>query len=149
MENAFWVSPRGEVIAVPMRHIANILQDPKKFGLTQADIDAVYRRFNEPTGWEGKAREELMLDAMKRGWIRVRRSMNQWVIQAWRLSRSQKDAIWDFITYALKRGIVGKNSQITLHDIKGDSVVTSSAKELAKALFEQRTRKVKLADLLK
>lgn len=78
---AFWISPRGEVIFTPLSHIDQVLKTPAKFGLTKADIESVFQHFNEPLGLEGKAREQIMIDLLERGWIRLRRTKNFWIAQ--------------------------------------------------------------------
>ena len=45
---------------------------PEAFGLTLSEIREVYEKFDEPLGFEGSAREELLRAVLKNGWIRVR-----------------------------------------------------------------------------
>jgi hypothetical protein len=149
MANAYWIGPRGQIIDVPMRHIGNVISDPKKFGLDKPFISKIYRKYHEPMGREGKAREEIMILLMKNGWIRVRKGMNEWVVQVWNLTDARKNYIWDFIVTGMKKGQLHKYSQVTVQDIRDHHVVSSSVDELVKSLFERKkTKKIKIKELL-
>ena len=69
---AFFISPQGEIITVQTSHIAEIIKDPGRFGLSKDEIYAEYRQCGEPVGIEGKARERLITSLIKGGWIRIR-----------------------------------------------------------------------------
>ena len=148
MSNAYWISPRGQIIDVPTRHITNVLENPKQFGLDKPYIVNLYKKHKEPMGLEGKAREEIMILLMKGGWLRVRRSVNEWVIQSWALSDKGKNNIWDFVVHSMKKGIISKYTQITVQDVRNRNVVSSSATELAKSLFEGKKQRIKIKELL-
>jgi hypothetical protein len=49
-----------------------MIKEPKTFGTTIEKIRELFKKHGEPLGHEGKAREEIMIAAMKRGWIRTR-----------------------------------------------------------------------------
>ncbi len=70
---AFWISQDGRLIPVIDNHIGAVIRDPNIFGLTTDDIEAEYARENEQIGIEGHARRRIILDLVRRGWIRVRR----------------------------------------------------------------------------
>jgi len=69
---AVWYSPTGKMYDVGQKHITFILDHPDLFGTTAEDLRAVFKKFKEPIGWEGKARSEIMLSAMRDGWTRIR-----------------------------------------------------------------------------
>lgn len=95
---AFWISPEGYVMPVELSHISMVIRDPEKFGLTTQDIKAAYRKHNEPVGLEGKAREELIVALLGRGWIRVREYRNYLAVQL--LDLGQYDSR-HFVTLAM------------------------------------------------
>jgi hypothetical protein len=66
---AFWYKA-GKIIKVDQNHISAIIANPESFGMIRDDIEETYKQFNEPIGCEGKAREQIMIEAMKNGWIR-------------------------------------------------------------------------------
>ena len=69
---ALWISSDGSYLDVRDKHITAMIANPEAFGTTKDEIVRVYRRFQEPVGCEGAARHQLILDAVMRGWIRVR-----------------------------------------------------------------------------
>ncbi len=72
MPQAFFISPDGEIVPVPVNHIQRVITSPGLFNLTKEEIKAVYKKFNEPLGLEGKARKEILARLIEAGWIRIR-----------------------------------------------------------------------------
>jgi hypothetical protein len=80
--SAFWISPGGEIISVETTHIAEVIKTPELFGLTLAEMRDAYIRHEEPMGFEGNARAELMRQAFSRGWIRIRHRLRTgWTVE--------------------------------------------------------------------
>ncbi len=78
---AYWISPEGELFGVT-RHIHFISSNLEKFGFTRQHYEDVYIKQDEKLGIEGKARVELMREAMINGWIRARYNENDgWVVE--------------------------------------------------------------------
>ena len=107
--DAFFISPKGEIVPVPVRHIVAIAKDPKLFGLTVENIKEVYARHKEDVGWEGYARNEIILDLLKKEWVRLRFSSRS---GTWRLQ------IFEELNDNLKKNILKfckevKNGNIT------------------------------------
>lgn len=67
----FWI--RGNTI-YPIRssHIRAILDNPELFGFTKPDLIKQFKRHHEKIGFEGKARKEVIIEAVRSGWIRGR-----------------------------------------------------------------------------
>lgn len=66
------------------KHIGLICQYPEIFNLSLDFIKKVYNEFGEKIGFEGKAREVLIKQVSKDGWIRIRhygRPRDYWSIQ--------------------------------------------------------------------
>ncbi len=59
MNEGFFLSPDGLIITLEATHIATVIRQPQKFGLTRTAIDTCYRKHREPIGLEGDAREEI------------------------------------------------------------------------------------------
>ena len=70
--NASFISPGGEVIPVPQRHIDLIDSNPEFFGLTEKYLDKIYKKHGEARGSECCARREFLKKIKNAGWIRVR-----------------------------------------------------------------------------
>ncbi len=68
----FFISPAGELLEVPDRHILMVLAEPRSFGTTRAWVEKVYKRHGEPLGIERNARRKILLHVMKKDWIRIR-----------------------------------------------------------------------------
>ena len=72
------------------KHIDLIIEDPERFGLTDEIIHQTYQKYHEKIHFEGKAREELIIKALKPGWIRIRHYMRKrdyWSIQFYDYNR--------------------------------------------------------------
>lgn len=94
----YWISPGGASFPVSQNHILTVIEAPEKFNMTREAIEAVYARHKEPFGSEGNAREELILDLVKRGWVRIRnyhgkRTGEYWSVNVNRLTTRVKDQI--------------------------------------------------------
>lgn len=94
MLDGYWVSPKGEVLQVNSTHIQSVIQNPAKFGETLDRIKKDYERYKEQLTWEGKAREEIMIRIMNRGWARIRERSNQWTVQVSKINQKMNDVLW-------------------------------------------------------
>ena len=65
LSNAYWISPYGKIIDVVTNHMAEIIKNPKPFGLTLSGLKTLFKKYKEPFGSEGNAREKLFLDLFK------------------------------------------------------------------------------------
>src|SRR5208283_2662899 len=96
---AFFLSQTGDLIQVPDSHIATIISDPQRFGLTLEEIQYAYSRHGERIGVEGEARKDLLLRIIADGWIRIRRYPNKhWSITAPSLSSAVQEHLRDWAT---------------------------------------------------
>jgi len=77
-KEAYWITPDGKLIAVKTTHIDEVIITPEIFGLKIEDIKALYEKYAEPLGLEGKAREEIMKNLILQGWIRIRWKPKEW-----------------------------------------------------------------------
>jgi len=83
MSIAFFLSDMGDLIYVLDNHIATVIRDPERFGVTPAEIQTVYGKYGERIGVEGEARRKLLIEVIRGGWIRLRRYPNQhWSVTA-------------------------------------------------------------------
>ena len=70
--NAYWISPSGTIYEVPITHINYIINNAELFDLDLDEIKAIYKKHNEKLRFEGKARNEIIEDLLKKAWIRIR-----------------------------------------------------------------------------
>ncbi len=108
ISNAYWISRRGEVVEVTRNHIATVIENPKKFGYTYEEIKEIYDKHDESMGVEGKAREEIIRDLIKKGWIRIRKYKRKgYSVNISRMTKKVKDILYDWANKLLNKGIKG------------------------------------------
>lgn len=93
MSIAFFLSDTGDLIHVADSHIATVIREPQRFGLTTAQIEAAYLRHGERIGIEGEARKELLLKVISQGWLRIRRYRNHWSVTAQALTSATQELL--------------------------------------------------------
>lgn len=92
---ACWINPKGDIIPVTTKHINYIRDNPKEVGITKEDYIEIFKKFGEKFGWEGKARNELITNAMQRGWIRIRNKKNSgWSVETWIMNKKSQNYIY-------------------------------------------------------
>lgn len=105
---AYWISKRGEIIEVATNHIDVVIKNPSKFGYSMEKIAEVYERHGEELGSEGQAREEIILDLVSQGWVRIRRYKNQgYSVNIGKMTKKMKDVLFDWANKILNTGIRG------------------------------------------
>jgi len=140
---AYWISRYGDVIEVGTNHIDTVIKNPKKFGYTSEDIQKIYDKYGEALGREGKAREEIILDLINKGWIRVRRYKNEgYSINISRMTKKIKDTLYDWANKLLNTGIKGMKEKdkyipVKILGMKDNFSKTLTIQDIANdALFE-------------
>ena len=109
---AYWISRFGELIEVGTTHVDVIIKNPKKFGYTEDKIEQLYAKHGEIVGQEGKAREEIVVDLISKGWVRVRRYKNQgYSVNINKMNKKMKDVLFDWASKLLGSGIKGVKEQ--------------------------------------
>lgn len=107
---AYWLNTAGDVVPVETIHIMEVIRSPSRFGYTREMIEAVYTRYNEPMGHEGKAREKIMQNLIKyHGWIRLRfkPAEDLWVIELHTLTDETMEQIRSLFK---QPGVIGKST---------------------------------------
>ena len=97
MGAVFFISPLGEIIPGEINHINTVIKYSDKFGYSRDRIEEICRYHNERIGLEGKARLEIIVDLVRKGWIRVRRYSNRWSITVWQLTKEVKQLLCEFV----------------------------------------------------
>jgi hypothetical protein len=101
---AYWISPKGKVLVVPITHIHLIIKYPNLFGLTLDGIKKEYRKHREPLFFEGYARESIMYRLLKRDWIRLRFDRHDfWTIQTKTLNHETISRIEKWVRDTLRK----------------------------------------------
>jgi len=99
------------------KHIGLICKYPDIFNLKLDYIREIYNEFGEKIGFEGKAREVLIKQVSKDGWIRIRhygRPRDYWSIQYDKYTLRKKD-VKGIVEYLIsENGIMDKYDEIDL-----------------------------------
>ncbi len=113
---AYWIHPEGEVVNISTdTHISWVIKQPEYFGLTTAAIEECYHRHDERMWTEGKAREEIILNLLDQGFIRVRLYPNRhWSVSAnkWEAQTMQLLAKWAGVAREVQ--VVGKYMDVVI-----------------------------------
>ena len=122
----YWISPMGEATPVRTTHIGVIFDNPEAFGLTEEELKAVFLSFEEPFGSEGKAREKIMIDLMKEGWIRLRHrdKPDGWTAELGKANHHTMINLvdWAHAMQAAGRSTVSRYSEITIKPLDGHPI---------------------------
>jgi hypothetical protein len=149
--DAYWISPIGKIISVPMKHINSVIKDPKTYGYTKKEIDDLHKKYNERIGQEGKARHSILINLIMKGWMRIRNypRRGSWTINVNRLTKKTKDYIQNFASLLIKNkndkydivsiDTLGGNRSYHLIDLSRDILYTEGI----------NMKKYKFTDLLK
>jgi len=127
MAIAYWISPKGKIIDVQSKHIAEVIRYPEKFGLNREAIDFIYDTYNERIGQEGKARYQIMMLLFNKGWIRLRRYKQFWSINVKKLAGRTKSYVTDWAQKVLK-GLHGFTENDPTMPVKIDQGGSSKVK---------------------
>lgn len=140
--DAFFISRESEIIPVPDRHIVAIVNEPELFGLTMDEISKRFAKHKETIGWEGYARNEIILELLENNWTRLRffQVSGTWRVQIFEeLNATLRTNILHFCK-ELKKGKVKSAfprtapPNIQIHNTKKETFFTGSLKEAVKFL---------------
>jgi len=146
---SFWVKGRQIIPLDEIKHIDYVLQNPNLFPISKMEIETIYKKYNEPIGFEGRARDEIIKIVAKDGWIRIRHYMKHldyWSIQC-DIYRKRKEAILNFIDYAIDKNYMNYRDAVTILSYNTDEVISYSFRDggISK-LFEKNKKIIKILD---
>ena len=118
---AYWINPYGQILNIGAgKHITQVTDAPEKFGVTREYLEAKFKEYGEPWGSEGKAREDIIKDIMKKGFIRIRLYPNRfWSIQTWDFNKRTRTALQKWAEEALEDPKAGKYMPVKLVSFAG------------------------------
>ena len=118
---AYWINPYGQIIDIGAgKHINQVTDAPEKFGVTREYLEAKFKEYGEPWGSEGKAREEIIKEIMKKGFIRIRLYPNKfWSIQTWDFNSRTRKALEKWAEQAMNTPKAGKYMPVKLVSFAG------------------------------
>jgi len=105
-EEAYWISPVGEIFSVHESHISEIFDHPFIFGLSRSYLELIYDIHDEEYRTEGKAREEILLKLFEKGWIRARRYHRpyRWTLNVFSMTEQTMKNLKSFAEVMISNG---------------------------------------------
>jgi hypothetical protein len=125
-----WIAPTGEILRVNTTHIQDIISNPEKFGTTSQFINDIHKEYGEKVGQEGEARELIIVNALKRGWIRIRAYRNHWSFTVWQLNNLTKNNIQVGVRSFVKSGVMDKYADIKINVVSTDDLKSYEANDI-------------------
>lgn len=114
-QGGYWVKGNKIYNLNGRTHIDFVFANLDKFDMTREDINAYYKKHNEKLGQEGKAREEIILELVKKGWIRIRK-YNVMGTEYWSIGfdywRRRKKTVINFVLWAISEGVMKENETL-------------------------------------
>ena len=142
MTPAYWILPNGKIVFVDDRHIRTVTDNPEMFDYTKRKITAIYKRHNERIGTEKKAREEIIIDLVKKGHIRIRKYTYKyfpyWAVTIDRLSKQNRKLLSKWASKILKDSSIepDKYATVKVTQVKtGDMLEDFTVSDIAKKSF--------------
>lgn len=128
--NAYWITPQAKVIEVKKLHIDEIIKKPEVFGETKKSLQDTFDKYSENYGIEGKARNDILIRIIKRGYIRIRQRRNDWSIQLFQMNRKTSDILWQWARLIYKE-VKDKYADISIHTLKDNKMIKSSFNKIS------------------
>lgn len=123
--DAYWISPNSEIYPVKQLHINFIRDNLELFEINEEIYRNTFIKYKEKFGFEGKARAELMKNAIANGWIRLRNNGNSgWTIEVWELDNTTIESTkkWAIgIVSLIAQGLIfdfNENTKVKIHELK-------------------------------
>ncbi len=135
---AYWINLKGKILKPDTRHIGAIVSKPSLYGETDKTVKATYEKHGEPISStvEGKAREEIMLRVIMRGYIRIRKSGTRrdqrWSIQVAKLNNKNRDYLWAWAREVIDSKVADdKYADVHIHQLAKKKVTKTSLNKIA------------------
>jgi hypothetical protein len=137
--DAYWIGPDGKILSNFRLHIQAVIDNPESFGVTENDVKESYAKYQEPMGFEGNARQELMEQVIARGWIRIRYNpkTDQFSIELDRLDTGKKEYLFLWANELLKINQKRKYTEVRIMElVNAMNVTLLSLTELAQKVLQ-------------
>jgi hypothetical protein len=132
---AHWIAPDGERFDVRTSHIAAVIADPDRFGVTEAWLRAVYAEHGEGDrfGCEGHARAAIIRYLVTAGWIRTRRTIRPstyWSITLYCLVAEIRQRLQTWVDEGLLAHWLKPTSELRIYSVLDGKTSIMEAAEL-------------------
>ncbi len=145
----YYIAPSGDIIELDTSHIDLIIKHPEKFLMTKREVEDTYKKYNEPLGTEGKAREEILSKLLKSNWIRIRHipKTDSFTVQVNRLDKRKKDQIAAFANEAI-HGLRGRqyhsNTDVKVMDLSTNLLGSWTLDALSKDVLYKEAKVISI-----
>jgi len=104
--SGWWLILRGQVVRAVPNHIGVVCECPEVFGVDPDELRDLFKRYNEPIGSEGRAREIVILRIVNGGaWMRLRHYANLgWTVNLRAIAPGRIAALTAFFQWLLGTG---------------------------------------------
>ena len=148
----YFIAPSGDIIPIMDTHIRTVLDNPKKFRTTKKELHEIYDNHKEPYGLEGKARDEILANLVKEGWVRLRYQPRNdyFTAQIYSLTKRIKNWLYGFAQEAMK-GIKGDkytpHTEIAIMNLQGHILDRFSLKEISQDILFKHASVQRVIDI--
>lgn len=125
----FWIAPDGQLFQV-YDHFSFVKEDPVRFGFTEEFIKS---RPDEKRLKEG-ARARVLTEAVRRGWIRVRRVPRgvSMIFEVWRITDETLFRIAEAIR---EKGIASRGENVRVQSVRDSAYETLNVGDMLKGAY--------------
>jgi hypothetical protein len=135
---AYWINPSGHILPIfdDEKHIDQIIAKPEAFGFDIDEIKMLYDAEGEIIGSEGKAREKIIKELLRKGWIRIRYFSRQdyFTLNVNRLNTKEKNYIYEWAKSMEENNLT--HSQVKI-DLPNKVLVYSIKQLIQDVLFNE------------
>jgi len=133
-----WIDPNGKLLDFGTTHINAIISNPLKFGISRKQIEAEYAKHNERMGVEGKARETIVKDVVRKGFIRIRFQRNYVSATVYDFGRKAKTVLKKWAELVSNDRSVDKYQPVKVYSVNDNKMHEFTIQDLMKGdhLFE-------------
>jgi len=130
---AYWISPAGQILPVRQTHVKEVLDKPEVFEYSKDELIALYKKFNEPIGFEGKARHQIMETIIGRGWIRLRFNPRNsfWIIELSQMGKKEKEYLYTWASERINSFPKSRYEDVKIVELKTNNETTMFLEEMA------------------
>lgn len=90
---AYWIDDKGKIFDVGTNHVTSIIKNPSHFKTTTKHVTDTYAKYGERIGQEAEARKDLIFEALKLGFVRIRAYRGYWAITVDKLDSKTRSKI--------------------------------------------------------
>ena len=132
---AHWIAPDGERLDVRTSHIAAVIAEPDRFGVTEAWLRMVYAEHGEAErfGCEGRARAAIIRHLVMAGWIRTRRCIRPstyWSVTIYDLDPSTRRRLQAWVDAGLAADWLKPASELRIYCVTDEKTTMMEAADL-------------------